>query len=281
MPKITLHHGDLQHPISVLEEYFEAAGVSLIQAAFAHSYFANPNSVRERVVYFPDRARFSRENYPDLRKGQKAVWSEDGREVVLDDNSHAQMAWARYTGHPIARGTGYSVRHIWGHPWNPDAFTAGWNLCYMPFWGGMLTERQHPHEELEMAIRQASWDLYFRDNPVCQPPSFVEDPGIDLDSLLGDQPILLLHGTRRNQGGRTKPPVPCGNPLDAVKAIRMQTHQSWSNIRKAARNLQSLHHEPFHSPNVESTSKSCVRKILRETGLTIKEIEAIATELGE
>ena len=24
------------------------------------------------------------------------------------------------------------VRHIWGEPWNPDASTAGWNLCYMP-----------------------------------------------------------------------------------------------------------------------------------------------------
>ena len=34
----------------------------------------------------------------------------------------------------------------------------------MPFWAGMLTEEQHPHPELERAIRQASWDLYFRDN---------------------------------------------------------------------------------------------------------------------
>ena len=248
MPKTTLYSGDLAHPISVLEGYFQAAGVSLIQAAFAHSYFISPCSVRERVVYFPDRVRFSREHYPDLRKGNKAVWPEDGRQVTLDDNSHAQMAWARYTKHPIARKTGYSVRHVWGHPWNPDAFTAGWNLCYMPFWAGMLTEKQHPHEGLERAIRQASWDLFFRDNPVCQPPGFVEDPGLDLDSLLAGQPLLVLQRTKWNPDERTKPNFPNGNPLEAVKAIRMQTHQSWSNIRKAARSLQGLDHEPFGHP---------------------------------
>lgn len=280
MPQIRLHQGDLPHPISVLEEYFEDAGVSLIQAAFAHSYFVNPDLVRERVVYFPDRARFSREHYPGRGKGEKAVWSENGREVVLDDNHRAQMAWERYTGSRLARGTGYSVRHIWGHPWNPDAFTAGWNLCYMPFWAGMLTEKQHPHEELERAIRQASWDLYFRDNPVCQPPGFMEDPGLDLDSLLGDQPILVLHRPKWNPGVQTNPNLPDGNPLEAVKAIRKQCNRSWTSIRKAARNLQGLHHEPFRSRNVESTSKSCVRKIRRETGLTLKEIEAVATELG-
>ena len=59
-----------------------------------------------------------------------------------------------------------------GHPWNPDAFTAGWNLCYMPFWAGMLTEDQHPLPELQLAIKQASWDLYFQDNQVCEPPDF-------------------------------------------------------------------------------------------------------------
>ena len=95
---------------------------------------------------------------------------------MIDDNQHAQMAWERYTGRGLARGTGYSVRHIWGHPWDPDAFTAGWNLCYMPFWAGMLTEGQHPHEELELAVRQASWDLYFRTDRVCEPPTAKAPP---------------------------------------------------------------------------------------------------------
>ncbi len=187
-----VHRENPAHPIETLEDYFRKGGASLVQAAFAHSYFIHPDSMREKVVYFPDRARLSREHYPGLDIGAKAVWSGDMREVKLDRNQRAQMAWAKYTGQPLAKKTGYSVRHIWGHPWDPDAFTAGWNLCYMPFWAGMLTEEQHPHEDLERAIRQASWDMYFRENPVCEPPSFVEDPGLDLDSLLDGQPILVL-----------------------------------------------------------------------------------------
>lgn len=51
-----------------------------------------------------------------------------GREVKLGDNAKAYQAWAHYTGRRIERASGYGVRHVWGHPWNPDAFTAGWNL---------------------------------------------------------------------------------------------------------------------------------------------------------
>ncbi len=40
------------------------------------------------------------------------------------------MAWAWYT-RPLVRGVGYSIGHIWGHPYDPFAFTAGWNLAYM------------------------------------------------------------------------------------------------------------------------------------------------------
>ena len=280
MPEIVLHDGNLPHPISALENYFQTGGVSLIQAAFANSYFIDPESVRQKVVYFPNRARRSREHYPGLDKGKRAVWSGNGREVVLDYNQRAQMAWASYTGRALARGTGYSVRHIWGHPWDPDAFTAGWNLCYMPFWAGMLTEEQNPHEGLEQAIRQASWDLYFRGNSVCDPPGFVKNPGCDLDSLLADQPILVLQRNPQNQGQEAQPVGPNGNINDAVRGIRRRANQSWTNIRKAARSLQGLDHEPFGSRNVENSAKSCVRKINRETKLTLTEIENLATEWG-
>lgn len=129
-------------------------------------------------------------HYPRLDKNALADWQ--GRQVRLDDNSAAQRAWARYSGRPLQRASGYGVRHVWGHPWDPDAFTAGWNLCYMPFWAGMLTERQHPHPEMEGAIRQAAWELYFRDDPVCTPPDYVTNPGIDLSEILRGQPLLVL-----------------------------------------------------------------------------------------
>ena len=237
---LQLHDEELTHPVTALESYFHAAGVTIIQAAFTHSYFIHPDSVREKTPYFPERARFSRQHYPGVSKGQAAVWTGDGREVLIDDNQHAQLAWERYTGHRLARGTGYSIRHIWGHPWNPDAFTAGWNICYMPFWAGMLTERQHPHEELERAIRQASWDLYFRNNPVCELPDFVEDPGLDLSSLLAGQPLRIL---RRNTRGRNapgqarnaRPAAPAGDISESIGTVGSQTHQSRTNISRESR----------------------------------------------
>ena len=282
-----IHHGHLGFPIQSLEDYFGKAGVSIIEAAFAHSYFVHPDEVRAKTPYFPERARRSREHYPGLEKGKQAIWHGNGREVEvrLDDNQRAQMAWEKYTGHRLARGTGYSVRHIWGHPWDPDFFTAGWNLCYMPFWAGMLTEQQHPHPELEKAIRQASWDLYFRNNPVCQPPDFVVDPGMDLSSLLAGQRVLILERepsvpARRTAVAAAKSPDTPGSQVERVKEIRTKSRQSWSNIRKAARGLQGLEHQPFGTPNVESSAKSCVRKILSETGLTLAQIETLLDEQG-
>ena len=65
-----------------------------------------------------------------------------------------------------------------------------------------------------------------------------------------------------------------------MRAIRRQTHQSWSNIRKAARSLQGFGHEPFGTPNVENTAKSCVRKIHREVGLSFAEIEVLGQRVG-
>ena len=142
---------------------------------------------------------------------------------MIDDNQHAQMAWERYTGRGLARGTGYSVRHIWGHPWDPDAFTAGWNLCYMPFWVGMLPEGQHPHEELELAVRQASWDLYFRNNRVCEPPDFVEGPGLDLSALMAGQPVLILQKEARAETPHPRPSVHLG-PIRANPVHSQRSH---------------------------------------------------------
>lgn len=195
MPEYRVHDGELVPPVKSLERYFRGGGTTVLRAAFEHSYFVHPDSVRGNTPLYPDRARLSREHYHGLDRGARAMWQ--GREVKLGDNTKAQQAWARYTGRRIERGSGYGVRHIWGRPWDPDAFTAGWNLCYMPFWAGMLTERQHPHPELEKAVRQAAWDLYFGDSPVCDAPEFVTDPGVDLDAMLDGQPVLLLAGGSR------------------------------------------------------------------------------------
>ena len=236
MLNIRTHTGDLTSPIQSLEEYFRDGGVSIIQAAFAHSYFVHPDEVRTKTPYFPDRARYSRRHYPGLGKGQQAVWTGDGRQIRLDDNQYAQNAWAQYTGRNIARRTGYSLRHIWGNTHNPDAFTAGWNFCYMPFWAGMLTEDQNPHPELQRAICQASWDLYFQDNAVCQPPDFVVNPGMDLDPILRGQPLLILAREAPTNQKRTRQTTPQDAPLPIAlnpsparvfKDALLRTKQAW------------------------------------------------------
>ena len=262
-----------ESPISAiesLEHYFRKGRVSVIQAAFANTYFVHPDKVREKTPYYRNRARISRKHYPGKNKGQSDIWPGDGRKVTLDDNQYAQAAWKQYTGHRLMRGSGYGLRHIWGHPWDPDMFTAGWNFCYMPFWAGMLTENQHPHPELQKAIRQASWDLYFRNNPVCQPPGYIQNPGEDLDSILEGQPLLILSRESVNEPGR---PDATGGVFDQVKEIRKQKSQSWVNIRKAARLLQDKKYEPFGTTNVENNAKSCVRKICRETSISLAQLE--------
>ena len=232
LPEYRVHDGELVPPVKSLERYFRSGGTTVLQAAFEHSFFIHPDSVRVNTPLYPDRARLSREHYPGLDRGARAMWQ--GREVKLGDNAKAQQAWARYTGRRIERASGYGVRHVWGHPWDPDAFTAGWNLCYMPFWAGMLTERQHPHPELERAVRQAAWDLYFGDDPVCDPPEFVTDPGVDLDAMLGGQPILLLAGGSRlgarqrrastaASSVRTAGVAECGETLQDIVRDLMQT----------------------------------------------------------
>ena len=272
MTRTYIYTADLVSPIRSLDGYLQKGGVTIIQAAFEHSFFAHPDKVRAKTPRFPERARRSREHYPGLNKGDRATWR--GRDVRLDDNASAQRAWVAYSGRRLERQSGYSVRHVWGHPWNPDAFTAGWNLCYMPFWAGMLTEEQHQHPELERAIRQAAWDLYFRENPVCDPPDFVQDPGVDLRSILGEQPLLILAG--KTTGATTSAlSLDSSNSevVACVKEIRKDRHQSWSNIRKAARALQGKEHEPFGTPNVEASAKSTVRRIQRETGLSLEQLE--------
>lgn len=240
-----VHSEDLMPAIESLEGYFRDGGTSIVQAAFQHTYFVHPDAVLNNTPLFPNRARRSREYYPRIDKGQATTWKVgDGREIILDDNSRAQMAWERYTGSKLARRSGYGVRHIWGNTHNPDAFTAGWNLCYMPFWAGMLTEDQHPHSELQAAIRQASWNLYFSSNPVCEIPDFVKSPGIDLLVLLDGSPLKVMFQNPKGavsettqQGHRgTKsrgPTLPITlnppNPSDFLASL-LRTKKAWIQV---------------------------------------------------
>jgi hypothetical protein len=264
-----------------LQRNFARGGVSLVHAVFENTFFAAPEAVRARTPYFPQFARTSREHYPGAARGSEAIWQATGATVTLADNSRAQTAWARYT-RPLSRGTGFGVRHIWGFPWDPQAYTAGWNLAYMPFWAGMLTEAQHPHPVVQQAVRQASWDLFFAENAVCAPPPFVADPGVDLVELLEGRPLLVLLPAASRR--RVRPSADADGELEAeelVRAIRAERHQSWSNIRKAIAALQGRPHARFGTPNVEASAKSAVRTMCREAALDLDALAAIVDRVGD
>ena len=225
------------------------------------------------------------QHYRGRNKGNTAEWSGDGRKVKLDHNHAPQNAWTRYTGQEILRGSGYSIRHIWGEPWNPDAFTAGWNFCYMPRWAGDMTEPQHPHPVVQRALRQASWDLYFRNNPVCDPPDFVADPGMDLATLLDGQPILLMRrespsNSPHRRSTNSEEQDSHENVIEHIKDIRSRTGATWVGVRRAARLLQGETSQLFDSKNSEEKSKYCARVIHRETGLPIADIENLLDRHG-
>lgn len=138
----------------------------------------------------------------------------------------------------------------------------------------MLTEQQHPHPKLETAVRQAAWDLYFRDDPVCAAPDYVADPGSDLEAILDGQPILLLAGEIAQAARRPLSAGVRNDEIDArIREIRKRTNQSWSNLRKAVLSLQGKPHDPFGTRNVEKTARSVVRRMERETGLDLVALE--------
>ena len=150
----------------------------------------------------------------------------------------------------------------------------------MPFRAGMLTERQHPHPMLEAAIREAAWDLYFRDDPVCAPPEYAANPGIDPDAILRGQPMLVFAGGSARADRRT---LSSGSPVDDIDACiretRRASRQSWSNLLKAVKSLQGKPNEPFGTRNVQATARSTVRRIQRETRWELAALECRLTTL--
>ena len=123
-----------------------------------------------------------------------------------------------------------------------------------------------------------SFDLYFRERPVCARPEYVRDPGMDLAALIALNPVRLL---RPATAAKQRQPLPAASGIEPSTAmqkvieIRKQRSQSWLNLRKAACALQDQPHEPFGIPNVEANAKSVVRAMMRESRLTIVELAAI------
>jgi hypothetical protein len=104
-------------------------------------------------------------------------------------------------GDKVDRIRGYHVAHIWEHVYDPECFTAGWNLCLMPGFLKLFTEKQDRILRLHQIIQQAAFDLYFKNDAVGLPkPTFVTDPGIDLAADFPTMTLNLLRGDSPSGG---------------------------------------------------------------------------------
>jgi hypothetical protein len=151
----------------------------------------------------------------------------------------------------------------------------------MHHWAGMLTEDQHAHAVIQQAMKQASWDLFFRSNPVCEPPAFVADPHVELAELLQGQPLNILVAAKGMSSALSADATSrdSRSPEEIVRALRARSNQSWSNITKAIGSLQGQRDVPFGTASVEASAKSTVRRMCREAGLQLHALEAVVARL--
>lgn len=186
----------------ILLELFEGGESALAEFLLRHTYFISPGSIRQRyektgsAAWFPDFVRASREHHKGKQKKDPSVW--EGRTVRVWDNTKARLAFASFSGLMMSgdkqdRIRGYHVAHIWERVYDPKCFTAGWNLCLMPGFLKLFTEQQDRIPLLHQVIQQAAFDLYFKDNALgFQVPSFVTDPGLDLNTQFPKLTLNLL-----------------------------------------------------------------------------------------
>ena len=136
-----------------------------------HTYFLSPDRIRERyhetdsAAWFPDCVRGSREHHKGKQRKELSAW--EGRTVKVCDNTKARLAFASFSGLLMAgdkegRIRGYHVAHIWERVFDPECFTAGWNLCLMPGFLKLFTEQQDRIALLHQVVQQAAFDLYFK-----------------------------------------------------------------------------------------------------------------------
>lgn len=144
--------------------------------------FICPDKVKDIPVKFPDAARESNEHHKGVKRGNKSTW--ENREINIYDNNKARTAFGQYAGLRMGGknrnvSKGLHVAHIWERVFDPCFFTAGWNICLMPDFLKIYTEKQAGTDEVAKCLRQAGYDIYFKSG-VIEENQFVEDQKIDL-----------------------------------------------------------------------------------------------------
>ena len=72
--------------------------------------------------------------------------------------------------------------------------------------------------------------------------------------------------------------LPSASAYAIADNIKRASHRSYLNFYQAARMLQGKEYPPFGTPGVEKTSIGYARKIEREAGMTLAQIEVWAAD---
>ena len=151
---------------SVAEVLQHATGLdqdNLLLSVLSVCLFIDPREVKQTQVQYPEFVRESNLHHPGKRKRDKALWQ--GREVTVFDNTKARDAFGRYIGKKMGGANrevpiGWEVAHIWGRVFDPDWFTAGWNLVLIPSFFRPLIEEQSQMPILSRSIQGIALKLY-------------------------------------------------------------------------------------------------------------------------
>lgn len=136
------------------------------------SLFLAPDIVRKLPAQFPDCVRESREHHPGVHKGGLSTWR--GKPVHVWDNTKARNAFGKYIGKSMGgqnRGVaiGWEIAHVWGRVFDPEYFTAGWNMVLMPGFLRLMTEEQSQLKVFSDSLQFLAHRLYFSERSVFMP----------------------------------------------------------------------------------------------------------------
>lgn len=139
---------------------------TVLEAVAGHTVFLDPETVKQTKgeALFP----IVRKKKDDPRP-LGATDTQPGRgQVILDDNTSPTLAfrWAARQERP----PDVQFNHIYKRPYDPDCYTALWNICVTPAFLAKLTD---VHDDVIAALRRRSFDLYGylpADKPEPEPP---------------------------------------------------------------------------------------------------------------
>ena len=201
-PQMKAQRRNLTPAKDILLSLFKGGETELAGFLLCHTYFISPDRIRQRyektgsAAWFPGCVRESKQHHKGKHKNDPSVWKD--RPVKVCDNTKARLAFAKFSDLVMAgdkqdRIRGYHVAHIWEQVYDPECFTAGWNLCLMPGFLKLFTEQQDRVELLHKVIQQAAFDLYFKSSDIGFPtPADVADPGLDLNAKFPTLAVNLL-----------------------------------------------------------------------------------------